>query len=99
MKKSEIDIFNNIDKIDENNSILDQIPKTPQKTFWLTYACIFFINKGCNLPILDNLLENKNGTTSELILKIKYMKQCLDAKVNLENKDFHVLTTLVQWLD
>jgi hypothetical protein len=91
--------LNHIDKCGENNSLLEQIPKTPQQTFLLSYAAIYFINKGCNLPILNKILENKSGSYSELMLRLKYMKQCLEAKVDLDNKHFHVLSTLVLWME
>ncbi len=49
MKKSEIDLLNNIEKYKTDNELLTQIPKTPQQLFLLTYAAIFFINQSTPL--------------------------------------------------
>lgn len=66
MKKAEIDILTNIEKFNASNALLNQIPKTPQQQFLLTYAAIYFISKGESLPSLESILKNKNGSFSYL---------------------------------
>lgn len=79
--------------------MLSQLPKNPQHCFMLTYAAIHFLGKGSMLPGLDKLVALKNGSNSERILKLKYMKHCMEGRVNLDNKDFQVLNTLMLWVE
>lgn len=99
MKKSEVNILYNIEKIDQNSSLLAQPPNNPQQRFMLTYAAIYFINKGLTLPVIDKLLQQRTGSSSEQLLKLKYMRQCMENRVNLDNNEFHVLNTLVLWVE
>jgi hypothetical protein len=64
MRKSEVDILYNIEKVSENSIVLQQLPKSPQQQFMLTYAAIYLINKGSVLPIVDKLLLQRTGSAS-----------------------------------
>lgn len=64
MKKFEADILYGIEKIEENNQLINVLPKTPQQRFMINYATLHFLNKGHQLPILYQLLQKKIGSTS-----------------------------------
>lgn len=45
-----------------------------------------------------NLLAPINGSFSQLLLLIKYMRKCVDKGSLLNNSSFHVLNTLILWM-
>jgi hypothetical protein len=44
------------------------------------------------------LLAPLNGSYSQLLLLIKYMRKCVDKGSLLNNSSFHVLNTLILWM-
>lgn len=64
MKTFESDILHEVEKVEENNQLINALPKTPQQRFMVNYATLHFLNKGCQLPILHQLLQKKTGSTS-----------------------------------
>lgn len=64
MRKSEVDILYNIEKVASNSTVFGQLPKSPQQRFMMIYAAIYLINKGSMLPIVDKLLVQRTGSAS-----------------------------------
>jgi len=83
MRKIEKDYLANIEKLDINNNLLAQIPKTPQQHFLLTLAALHFLKQGIKITALDHVLKPTNSSFSQLLLSLRYMKKCMDDKINL----------------
>lgn len=98
MKKAEIDILHASETIDVTHPILQQHPKTHQQQFLLTYLGLRLLKNSQEMPLLPSLITPLNGSFSQLLLLIEYMRKCMDKGQLLDNSNFHILSTLILWM-
>lgn len=83
MKKSDLDLLYRPESIDPAHPIFQNPPKTPQQSFLFTSLALQLIARNEEVPNIKTLISPSNGSFSQLLLRLKYMKYCIDRKEEL----------------
>ena len=99
MKKEELEVLEDISKIEERQRLLLEKPKSPQQELLQVYGQRFLLSKKMLHRNIEEVVKYLPGSFGATALRLSYMGVCLDNSVELPLDQYPVLKMLVDWSD